>query len=274
MSTWLNVVMGISLGLVANEVGEVSPWLARRLVRWAAEIRYPGRAEEFEAVINDRPGKLFKLATAVGFACAALTYRLTRRRSALRWSTTGKALLWLGCSALAGVLFGVQATALSAEGELFVFMSATGAVMALPMLRVRLVRPLRGLALGFLLVGTVLSAVAVFGLNNTFLKLALVPASTFLSFVLLLMALRTASVGERLVVPFLVAGIVMISGVLAQPALTALPGDVQTLAFRIMIGLLAGVCVSVGWFVQEALTRKWFAPRMKLSPAHTPISPQ
>jgi hypothetical protein len=70
----------IVLGLLVNECCELSPWVAVRLVRWAARLRYsdtPERAairgEELTALVNDRPGKLFKLLTALGFTLRALT---------------------------------------------------------------------------------------------------------------------------------------------------------------------------------------------------------
>jgi len=72
------ILLGIVTGLVANELCEFGPWCARRLVRWSAFRRYPDpgraemRAEELTALINDRPGNLFKLITAVCFAAEAI----------------------------------------------------------------------------------------------------------------------------------------------------------------------------------------------------------
>ncbi|TDC81353.1 hypothetical protein E1193_15070 [Micromonospora sp. KC606] len=70
-------VLGVILGLLVNEITDISPWIARRLVRWSAyrwttdpEIA-AGYAEEWEALIDDRPGKLFKLLTAVRFSLGA-----------------------------------------------------------------------------------------------------------------------------------------------------------------------------------------------------------
>jgi hypothetical protein len=71
-------LLAIITGLAVNECCDVSPWAARKLVRWSAHHRYvpPAfaevRAEELAALIDDRPGKLFKLITALGFAAAAL----------------------------------------------------------------------------------------------------------------------------------------------------------------------------------------------------------
>jgi RNA polymerase sigma factor (sigma-70 family) len=72
------ILLGIVAGLLANEFCELSPWCARKLVRWSAFRRYADpdrakmRAEELTSVINDRPGNLFKLITAVSFASAAV----------------------------------------------------------------------------------------------------------------------------------------------------------------------------------------------------------
>jgi mycothiol system anti-sigma-R factor len=72
------ILLGIVSGLLANEFCEFSPWCARKLVRWSAFRRYANparaemRAEELTALINDRPGNLFKLITAFGFAGAAV----------------------------------------------------------------------------------------------------------------------------------------------------------------------------------------------------------
>jgi lipopolysaccharide/colanic/teichoic acid biosynthesis glycosyltransferase len=73
------IAFAIISGLLVNEVTDICPWLAIRLMRWAARLRYPNaperattRGEELAALINDRPGKLFKLFTAVGFAVHAL----------------------------------------------------------------------------------------------------------------------------------------------------------------------------------------------------------
>ncbi|MFI7454793.1 hypothetical protein ACIBQX_45495 [Nonomuraea sp. NPDC049714] len=45
MSGW-EIVLGVVAGLVVNEMTEMSPWLARRLVTWSAHHRYedPERA--------------------------------------------------------------------------------------------------------------------------------------------------------------------------------------------------------------------------------------
>jgi membrane protein YdbS with pleckstrin-like domain len=78
------ITLAVVLGLIVNEFSDVSPWLARKLVGWSARLRYGDttraeiRAEELAAVINDRPGKLFKLGTGVRFASSALATRVRR----------------------------------------------------------------------------------------------------------------------------------------------------------------------------------------------------
>ncbi|MGN9781474.1 hypothetical protein ACTMTF_08605 [Nonomuraea sp. ZG12] len=95
MSGW-EIVLGVVAGLVVNELTEMSPWLARRLVTWSAHHRYEDperaalRAEELTALIDHRPGKLFKLVTGMSFAASAVVAvagRRTDRRaaSAMPW---------------------------------------------------------------------------------------------------------------------------------------------------------------------------------------------
>jgi hypothetical protein len=79
--TALSIILSIVLGLAINELSDVSPWAARRLVAWSAHIRYRDpqraeiRAEELAAVINDRPGKLLKLGTGLRLVCSAVVSR-------------------------------------------------------------------------------------------------------------------------------------------------------------------------------------------------------
>ena len=76
--SFLAVAGGAVLALALNEVCDLSPWAADKVVRWAADVRYsdPERAkvrgEELSALISARPGKLFKLITALCFAAAAV----------------------------------------------------------------------------------------------------------------------------------------------------------------------------------------------------------
>jgi hypothetical protein len=81
------MAFAIVSGLLVNECCDISPWVAVRLMRWATRLRYRGaterakvRAEELAALIQDRPGNLFKLLTAIGFTLHALV--VTALRSA------------------------------------------------------------------------------------------------------------------------------------------------------------------------------------------------
>jgi hypothetical protein len=85
--TVLEIVISVLISLAANECCEVSPWAARKLVRWSAHHRYQDparaedRAEELCALIDDRPGKLLKFLTASGFAVGAVIVSAHRRLS-------------------------------------------------------------------------------------------------------------------------------------------------------------------------------------------------
>jgi hypothetical protein len=80
------VIIAFLVSLVAAECTEVSPFLAKRLVRWAA-VRWSSDAEiaaayadEWLAVIDDRrPGKLLKLVTALAFTGGAIGRAVPRR---------------------------------------------------------------------------------------------------------------------------------------------------------------------------------------------------
>ncbi|MGH3696602.1 MAG: hypothetical protein ACRDRX_21875 [Pseudonocardiaceae bacterium] len=98
------LVVAVALGLIISEVSELSPWLAHKLIRWAARVRYPTRVEELSALIAERPGKLFKLVTASGFACAALTYRVTHRKTVPVRSVTSRFWIGFGSALVAGAL--------------------------------------------------------------------------------------------------------------------------------------------------------------------------
>jgi len=98
--TLVEIVFAILVGLAINEACDVSPWLARRLVRWSAFHRYGDRArartraEELATIIDMRPGKLFKLLTALGFTFGAIAARRAERRQSrdrgisLKWTLT------------------------------------------------------------------------------------------------------------------------------------------------------------------------------------------
>ncbi|MGW5688986.1 hypothetical protein [Nonomuraea sp. NPDC003754] len=92
MSGW-EIMFAFVAGLIVNEMCDVSPWLAKRLVWWSAHLRYQNpmraevRAEELIALIDSRPGKLLKLFTAIVFLGAGAgvhvwEYQRDRRREA------------------------------------------------------------------------------------------------------------------------------------------------------------------------------------------------
>jgi hypothetical protein len=88
--TWGAVLAALS-ALLLNEFSEISPWAGRQLARYAATLRYGRcerartRAEEWSALLNERPGKLIKLLTGLRFFLDSLpraAWRLMKRSSA------------------------------------------------------------------------------------------------------------------------------------------------------------------------------------------------
>ncbi|MFI7033598.1 hypothetical protein ACIBK1_33190 [Microbispora rosea] len=77
--SWGEIAFAVVSGLLINECSDVAPWIARALAVWSARLRYADkaraqiRAEELAALINDRPGKLFKLLTALAFVFVGLS---------------------------------------------------------------------------------------------------------------------------------------------------------------------------------------------------------
>jgi mycothiol system anti-sigma-R factor len=78
-------LLAVVTGLIANECFQLAPWCARKLARWSAFQKYTdhdravARAEEWAAVVNERPGNLLKLFTACGFACGAVLAESQRK---------------------------------------------------------------------------------------------------------------------------------------------------------------------------------------------------
>ncbi|MGW2310778.1 hypothetical protein [Actinomadura luteofluorescens] len=73
-------------GLLFAEWTDIAPWAADKIVRRAAHRKYshdPGRAEhraeEWAALIEDRPGKLLKLGTALTFSVGTMATQCWRR---------------------------------------------------------------------------------------------------------------------------------------------------------------------------------------------------
>jgi mycothiol system anti-sigma-R factor len=76
MTIWA-ILVSLVVGLAVNECCDLAPWCARKLMHWTAIHRYTNparaeaRAEELVALINDRPGNMLKLITALTFAAGA-----------------------------------------------------------------------------------------------------------------------------------------------------------------------------------------------------------
>ncbi|WP_335988347.1 hypothetical protein [Glycomyces sp. MUSA5-2] len=87
----------VLLPLLLAEVGEVSPWAARRLIRWAARLlgergTVERFSEEWEAELEAIPGKLLKLGYALGrVLLLPLTLRELRAVSIARGKPAGAA---------------------------------------------------------------------------------------------------------------------------------------------------------------------------------------
>ncbi len=85
-----DILVAAAAALIVSEATDISPWLAIRLVRWAAKHMYPANAEradrrreDWEALIDrEIPTKTSKLFFGLGFGCAGL-YRIMMRRAAL-----------------------------------------------------------------------------------------------------------------------------------------------------------------------------------------------
>lgn len=78
--------VAITVPLLLNEAGEVSPWLAERVLRWGARrLRAPEKVEryteEWLADLEQVPGKLTKLL----YACGVVAFGVVRLRSRLAW---------------------------------------------------------------------------------------------------------------------------------------------------------------------------------------------
>ncbi|NVI86422.1 hypothetical protein [Actinomadura sp. BRA 177] len=81
----LSVCCGVAAGLLVAEITALSACAARWIVRRAAHAMYGRdtdlaleRAEEWQAMINARPGNLFKFGTALWYAGAILSRLLQR----------------------------------------------------------------------------------------------------------------------------------------------------------------------------------------------------
>lgn len=83
---WKGVAISVVTGAVVNELSDLAPWMASRVVRRAAALwtwsdpqSRATQMEEWEAVIDARPGKLLKLVTASWFLVGAVLAAPHRR---------------------------------------------------------------------------------------------------------------------------------------------------------------------------------------------------
>jgi hypothetical protein len=84
-SLLLFMLGGIVIPLAVNELGELFPWLARRLVRWSARrLGEPSACERYEeewlANLECVPGKLMKLVAASSYLVSVPKMRWTLQR--------------------------------------------------------------------------------------------------------------------------------------------------------------------------------------------------
>jgi hypothetical protein len=74
------VFVTIFLGALTNELGEIAPWLARRMLKRAARIEARNQQEpeaiyqEYLLLLEKIPGKLLKLGFAVGRLCSSIQH--------------------------------------------------------------------------------------------------------------------------------------------------------------------------------------------------------
>jgi hypothetical protein len=77
----LSVITAAFSRILAEEIGDWSSWAIRRLiwtaVAWLPENQRERFAEEWQSHVNDVPGRIGKLCSAVGFLTAAYTMAQT-----------------------------------------------------------------------------------------------------------------------------------------------------------------------------------------------------
>lgn len=90
MSLFWAALAAVVLGLLTNELFELAPWFARRLLRRAARLEGEDPAEaallvaDMAATLEEVPGKLAKLLWATGRLTNALRYPWQRSRQRRR----------------------------------------------------------------------------------------------------------------------------------------------------------------------------------------------
>jgi hypothetical protein len=94
-----DILIAAAAALIVSEATDISPWLAVRLVRWAAKHICPAdaeradrRREDWEALIDrEIPTKTSKLLFGLGFGYAGL-YRIMMRRGPLVLAPNGRGI--------------------------------------------------------------------------------------------------------------------------------------------------------------------------------------
>jgi hypothetical protein len=88
---WTAALVALAVGVLINEASDISPWVGQRLARYAATLRYGRcarartRAEEWSALLDERPGKLLKLTSGLLFFLDSLpraAWRIMKRSPA------------------------------------------------------------------------------------------------------------------------------------------------------------------------------------------------
>ena len=148
LRTTIAVIASLVTGVLINEVSEVAPWLARRVVTRAARLWAGPDAglardyqEEWTRVVEDAPGKLIKLFHALCFYVGAWGHRIraaaprladAASRFSPRWPglrtvvSTAAGAVSLGLVSFAGAayLFLVMANALFEPGMFWIVSGA------------------------------------------------------------------------------------------------------------------------------------------------------
>lgn len=133
------IAAGLVLGLLANELFQKSGWAAMRIVILAARVwpassqEQADRAEEWPALVNDRPGQLMKLGTALGFLCGAVF--MSSRLKLASWLShilkrISEALRSYGRESAVGRMLGTHLASFTAVGGGFALASLLGTKLA------------------------------------------------------------------------------------------------------------------------------------------------
>lgn len=104
--------LAVTLGITTNEVSELSPWLAKKVLRFAVHLEEKREAEsqlmqiELNRLLDEVPGKLTKLVWAIGrlYFSGKLAIRTTLRSKILRLQDLRLAFkLWTDVRAISSI---------------------------------------------------------------------------------------------------------------------------------------------------------------------------